>query len=106
MCISVRSSWRHHNEPASDSTLTTQVLVVGSGAIGSVFARLLVEAGCQVMMIDAGPALSDPPGDHLRNGALAGRSPDDLGPPVDSLLRPISIAADLAGGLGTARQST
>ena len=83
------------NEPTSRTTLTTQILVVGSGAIGSVFARLLVEAGCQVMMIDAGPALSDPPGDHLRNSRLYGRSPDDFARIVDSLLRPVPIASGL-----------
>jgi choline dehydrogenase-like flavoprotein len=41
--------------------LTSDILVIGSGAVGSVFARLLVEAGREVTMIDAGPVLSDPP---------------------------------------------
>ena len=49
------------NECAFRSTITTNVLVVGSGAIRSVFARLLVAAGRQVTMIDAGPIPSRTP---------------------------------------------
>lgn len=72
----------------------TEILVIGSGAIGSVFARLLIDAGHEVTMIDAGPILSDPAGDHLRNAAARQASPDGFGDLVGSSLQPISVARE------------
>jgi pyranose oxidase len=76
--------------------LTTDVLVVGSGAIGSIFGRLLVEAGLHVTMADAGPVLTDPPGDHLRNTGPRGRSADEFGAIARSVFTPIALARALA----------
>ena len=49
---------------------TVRVLVVGSGPLGATFARKLVEGGCSVLMIDAGPQISKRPGEHLKNTYL------------------------------------
>ncbi len=57
-------------------TIRTDVLVVGSGPVGSTFARTLVEAGRRVHMIDAGPMLSARPGAHLKNSYLYQRNVD------------------------------
>ena len=45
------------------------VLVVGSGPVGSTFARVVTERvpGAQILMIEAGPVLTDPPGVNLKN---------------------------------------
>ncbi len=43
------------------------VLIIGSGPIGSTYARILVGSGRTVTMVDAGPQLSPVPGSHLRN---------------------------------------
>jgi choline dehydrogenase-like flavoprotein len=49
------------------------VLVVGSGLVGSAFARALHERapGSQIVMVEAGPRLTDRPGVHVRNIADA-----------------------------------
>ena len=51
-------------------TLGVDVLVVGTGPLGATFARKLVEGGCSVLMIDAGPQISKRPGEHLKNTFL------------------------------------
>lgn len=56
--------------------LHVDTLVVGSGPIGSAFARRLVEAGQRVLMVDAGPKLSERPGEHLKNAYLYQRNID------------------------------
>ena len=38
------------------------LLVVSTGPLGVTFARKLVEGGCSVLMIDAGPQISKRPG--------------------------------------------
>jgi pyranose oxidase len=70
---------------------TTDVLIVGSGAIGSVYARLLTQGGYTVTMVDCGPALSQIPGDHIRNAALYQLSADSFGGVIASSLVTMSI---------------
>lgn len=47
--------------------IKTHALVIGSGPIGATYARLLVEGGKDVVMVDAGPQITPVPGGHLRN---------------------------------------
>jgi pyranose oxidase len=45
------------------------VLIVGSGPIGSAYARAIYDTGpdTRILMVDVGPKLTDPPGMHVRN---------------------------------------
>lgn len=54
------------------------VVVIGSGPIGAVVARRFAEAGRAVTMLEAGPAISDPPGCHVRNQARFQHDPDSF----------------------------
>jgi choline dehydrogenase-like flavoprotein len=49
--------------------VTYDLLVVGSGPVGSTFARVVFERmpGARILMVDAGPMLTDPPGLNLKN---------------------------------------
>ncbi len=59
-----------------DSTLQTDVLIIGMGPIGCTFARHLVPAGRNVLMIDAGAQLSQRPGENLKNAFVYQREID------------------------------
>ncbi len=68
---------------ASSETIHTDVLIVGSGPIGATAARRLVEGGKRVLMIEAGPKLSERPGAHPKTpisiSATSMRSPTSSG---------------------------
>ena len=81
--------------PSKKVVRETGVLIIGSGALGSVYARILVDGGYQVTMVDVGPQLSTVPGDHLRNAALFQKSPDSFGGIIDSSLEKISVAPNI-----------
>jgi len=51
------------------SAAQPDVLVVGSGPVGAAYVRLLTEArpDLDVLVVEAGPVVSDPPGMNLRN---------------------------------------
>jgi choline dehydrogenase-like flavoprotein len=50
--------------------VSCDVLIVGSGPLGSTYARQLIDGGRTVLMIDAGAQLSKRPGWHLKNSYL------------------------------------
>jgi choline dehydrogenase-like flavoprotein len=52
------------------------VLIVGSGPLGAAAARRLSEHGLNVLILEQGPAISDPPGSHTRNAARFHTDPD------------------------------
>ncbi len=56
-------SFRSH----STDDLKTDVLIIGSGPLGSTYARILAMDGRNVTMIDAGPQLDRRPGRHMLN---------------------------------------
>lgn len=56
--------------------MAKSALIVGSGPIGCTFARLLVGAGIDVTMIDAGGSRSAEVAGHLRNAAIYQHNPD------------------------------
>ena len=49
---------------ADQETAEPDVLVVGSGPVGAAYVRLLTEArpDLDVLVVEAGPVVSDPPG--------------------------------------------
>lgn len=51
-------------------TLDCDVLIVGTGPVGAIFARTLVGEGLRVTLVDAGAASTDPPASHARNTHL------------------------------------
>lgn len=67
------------------------VLILGTGPVGAVFARHLVEAGLRVTMIDAGRQASARPGEHLRNAFLHQREPSQFRAALISHLYPLSL---------------
>lgn len=52
------------------------VLVVGSGPLGVAAARRLAERGKTVRILEQGPAITDPPGAHVRNAPRFQDDPD------------------------------
>jgi choline dehydrogenase-like flavoprotein len=84
------------------ATPDIDVLIVGSGPVGSAYARRVSELrpGARILMVEAGPALTDPPGMHVRNIA----DPDERlaaqrlaeGPPGDERTRAAKEKAQAA----------
>ncbi|HEY3311806.1 MAG TPA: GMC oxidoreductase [Anaerolineales bacterium] len=73
--------------------INADVLIIGSGAIGATFARLLVESGQKVLMVEAGKQLSDRPGEHLRNTFRYQQEPNMFTDTIMSQLDAYSVAA-------------
>ncbi|XRQ11860.1 pyranose oxidase [Actinomadura welshii] len=69
-------------------------LIVGSGPVGSAFARELVEAGRRVLMVDAGAALSRRPGEHLKNAHLYQRNLDLFSSVIRGHLNLLSVPSN------------
>jgi choline dehydrogenase-like flavoprotein len=55
---------------------SVDVVVVGSGPLGAAVARRLAEHGRRVLILEQGPAISDPPGSHVRNAPQFRTDPD------------------------------
>jgi pyranose oxidase len=77
------------------SDMTTDVLIIGSGPIGATFARLLVEAGRKVIMIDTGKQLSERTGEHLRNSFRYQQEPNMFTDTIMSQLEEYSVPSGI-----------
>jgi choline dehydrogenase-like flavoprotein len=73
------------------------VVVIGSGPIGAVIARRFAEGGRVVTILEAGPAISDPPGSHVRNQTRFQRDPDCLFAAIADKFAYFDAAAPPAG---------
>jgi len=57
-------------------TRDADVVVIGSGLLGIAVARRLAERGRSVLILEQGPAVTDPPGSHIRNASRFQSDPD------------------------------
>ena len=71
------------------------VLIVGSGPLGIAAARRLAQSGLRVSVVEAGSAITEPPGSHFRNQARFRQEPDSFFAAIDRFFSP--IAGDLPG---------
>lgn len=70
----------------------TDVLIIGSGPVGSTFARVIVEESKKkVLMIDAGPQLSPTPGWHQKNAYVYQRDYSSFTGLINSHLHDASV---------------
>lgn len=94
-------------------TLFTTIAIVGSGPIGSTYARVLLESHphARVVMFEAGPQLTGRPGESVRNiadpQAKERARQMSQGPQAGALREELGIPADtVVEGMFTARQGT
>ncbi len=69
----------------------TDILIIGSAAAGSTFARLLAGTGRKITMIDAGKQLSVRPGQHLKNDFRYRQEPNVFSATIASQLETYSL---------------
>jgi pyranose oxidase len=74
-----------------NDVVSADVLIVGSGPIGSTYARILVEGGATVLMVDAGAQLSPTPGHHLRNERVYQYNKNNFEDMVAANIQPYSV---------------
>jgi choline dehydrogenase-like flavoprotein len=74
-----------------EAVVAKRALIIGSGPVGSTFARLLVRAGIDVTMIDAGGMRSPEVGRHLRNETIYHHNPDTFTDVIRSSAMRISV---------------
>ena len=74
-------------------TVDCDVLIVGTGPVGAIYARYLADAGLRVLMVDAGAATSLPAGGHLRNDYLHQRDLRSYHDAIAARLYPLSLPA-------------
>ncbi|KAJ4252325.1 hypothetical protein NW762_010923 [Fusarium torreyae] len=87
-----------NSSPASEDLPIeeTDVLVVGSGPIGAVFARTLVKQGIKVTMIDIGQQETRRVGDHKKNSMAIQKDISLFTNTVKGELHPLSVPSNSA----------
>ncbi len=82
------------NRPGSASLESLKqdrdVLVVGSGPVGIGVARRLAELGLRVAVLEAGSAITEPPGSHIRNQRQFQQDPDGYFAAIERYLSPVT----------------
>jgi pyranose oxidase len=81
-------------ETNAPGKMRVDVLIVGAGPIGCMFARKLIDAGRSVYIIDAGPQFTPRPGEHLKNSFFYQRNIDLFASVIRGHLQPISITTN------------
>ncbi|KAK6526066.1 hypothetical protein TWF281_011105 [Arthrobotrys megalospora] len=81
------------------TTIHTDVLIVGSGPIGAVYARKLVDAGHNVLMVDAGAQETEIPGEHKKN--VADMTLNEFSSVIQNDLTPLSPSSSIPGASAT-----
>lgn len=76
------------------NNIKADAIVVGSGPIGAIYARLLVESGLSVALLDAGAQLSPRAGEHLKNAYIYQRDRNHFTDTVQSLLYTLSVPTE------------
>lgn len=71
--------------------LECDALIIGTGPVGAIYARLLLDGGLRVLMVDAGPQRSAVPGSHLRNAYVHQRNLEQYHDEVVGQLYPPSL---------------
>ncbi|KAI1374094.1 pyranose oxidase [Hypoxylon crocopeplum] len=71
--------------------VNTDVLIVGSGPIGAVFARTLLDAGLDVVMVDMGEQASKLIGDHRKNSVAVQKDISLFTNVIRGELSPLSV---------------
>jgi pyranose oxidase len=74
--------------------LTADVLIVGSGPVGATYARMLVEAGRSVLMVEMGPQMTPRPGEHLKNAFIFQRNIDMFASIIRGHLNVMSVPSN------------
>ena len=72
-------------------TIKTDVLIVGTGPLGSTFARILAQDGRKVVMVDSGPQLSSRPGRHMLNSFVHQQMTNLFNDVIQGHLQTISV---------------
>ncbi|MXN64096.1 FAD-dependent oxidoreductase [Stappia sp. GBMRC 2046] len=67
-------------------TMSYDVVIAGSGPLGIAAARRLAERGADVLVLEQGDAISDPPGSHYRNSDRFVAQPDSYLPAATKYL--------------------
>ena len=73
---------------------TADVLVVGSGPVGATYARKLVDAGIEVLMIELGSQENPTPGEHKKNAMAYQKNLNSFSSAVNAELNPLSVPTD------------
>jgi choline dehydrogenase-like flavoprotein len=67
-----------------------EVLVIGSGPVGIGVACRLAKGGLQVTVLEAGSAITEPPGSHIRNQRRYEQDPDGYFRAIEKYLSPVT----------------
>lgn len=104
-----KTSGPQRRPPWRDSVLPmrkeSDVIIVGSGPLGTILARRLAEAGRRVLVLEQGPPITQPPGSHLKEEPRLQKDPDAYLAAVDAHIHYLNPDADedgLPGAYSTA----